>query len=181
MPSSQMDSNSWKLNQYLECNAQSYAITLAMLAVCKVVLPGPAAAARAAAAASNKQRAAAESAIAAAVSDVLHLLAALKTAAPLMAGTSLPQLVDALMKLYGLHQPLLSRHTSEVLAEVSASRNSHVTPAQLSQLLTMIVDKEAATLMSGKTGGRLVQCLEASTCAPLATILQIYMGKAAAF
>jgi hypothetical protein len=55
-------------------------------AVCKAVLPGPSAAARAAAAASNKQRAAAEAAIAAAVSDVLHLLAALKTCAPLMAG-----------------------------------------------------------------------------------------------
>ncbi|WIA32410.1 hypothetical protein OEZ86_003236 [Tetradesmus obliquus] len=58
----------------------------AIVAVCKAVLPGPSAAARAAAAASNKQRAAAEAAIAAAVSDVLHLLAALKTCAPLMAG-----------------------------------------------------------------------------------------------
>jgi ribosomal RNA-processing protein 12 len=55
-------------------------------AVCKAVLPGPSAAARAAAAASNKQRAAAEAAIASAVSDVLHLLAALKSCAPLMAG-----------------------------------------------------------------------------------------------
>jgi hypothetical protein len=57
-----------------------------VLVVCKHVLPGPAAAARAAAAASNKQRAAAEAAIAAAVSDVLHLLGALKSWVTLMAG-----------------------------------------------------------------------------------------------
>lgn len=55
-------------------------------AVCGAVVPGPAAAARAAAAASNKQRATAEEAITKAVSDVLHLLGALKQLLPLMAG-----------------------------------------------------------------------------------------------
>jgi ribosomal RNA-processing protein 12 len=46
------------------------------------------AAARAAAVASNKGRAAAEDAIAAAVSDALHLLGALKSALPLMSATA---------------------------------------------------------------------------------------------
>jgi hypothetical protein len=55
-------------------------------AVCGTVLPGPAAAARAAAAASNKQRSAAEAAIAASVSDALHLLGALRSLLPLVSG-----------------------------------------------------------------------------------------------
>jgi ribosomal RNA-processing protein 12 len=58
----------------------------AVAAVTRAGLAGPAAAARAAAAASNKQRAAAEVAITQAVSDALHLLAALRGMLPLMEG-----------------------------------------------------------------------------------------------
>ncbi|KAF8071289.1 uhpC [Scenedesmus sp. PABB004] len=125
----------------------------AVVALCKLVLPGPAAAARAAAAASNKQRAAAEAAITSAVADVLHLLAALKSAAPLLAGASLPPLADLLVKLYGLRQPLLSRHTSDVLAALAGAPGSHLSAAQLGQLLRLLVDGEAAALLAAGLGG----------------------------
>lgn len=117
--------------------------------VCKRVLPGPAAAQRAAAAASHKQRPAAEAAIVSAVADLLHVLGALKAWAPLMAGPALVKLIDMIVKLYSLHQPLVNRHTSEVLAAVAGSKASHLSTGQLAQLLGLLIDGEAGQLLSG--------------------------------
>lgn len=128
-------------------------LSLTHPAVCKAVLPGPAAAQRAAAAASNKQRSAAEAAIIAAVADLLHVLGALKGWAPLMAGASLPALIEGLIKLYSLRQPLVSRHTSEVLSSLACTSNSHLPPGQLAQLLALLVDGEASQALSGLSIG----------------------------
>jgi hypothetical protein len=134
-------------------------------AVCKRVLPGPAAAQRAAAAATNKQRSAAEAAIVAAVSDLLHVLGALKAWAPLMSGASLPGLIDGLLKLYALHQPLVSRHTSEVLAALAGSSSSHLSPGQLAQLLGLLIDGQAGHVLSGALGDWTVST--GARCRPL--------------
>lgn len=54
-----------------------------------------------------------------------------------------------LVKLYALRQPLVSRHTSEVLAAVAGNSSSHLGTAQLAQLLGMLIDGEASQLLSG--------------------------------
>jgi hypothetical protein len=76
------------------------------------------------------------------------LLAAAAAAAA--AGVSLPPLIDQLLKLYSLHQPLLSRHTSDVLAALFSSSSSHISSSQQQQLLLLLVDGEAARLMAGE-------------------------------
>jgi hypothetical protein len=121
--------------------------------VCRQVLPGPAAAARAAAAASNKQRSAAEDAIARAVSDALHLLGALKQLLPLMAGPSLPGVVDQALKLYSLRQPLLTRHATDALAALAAAPGGHLAPGQLDQLLGIALDSEELWAAAAAGGG----------------------------
>jgi hypothetical protein len=55
-----------------------------------------------------------------------------------------------LVKLYALHQPLVNRHTSEVLAAVASSSSSHLGTGQLAQLLGMLIDGEASQLLSGE-------------------------------
>lgn len=58
-----------------------------------------------------------------------------------------------LVKLYALRQPLVSRHTSEVLAAVAGNSSSHLGTAQLAQLLGMLIDGEASQLLSGRVFG----------------------------
>jgi hypothetical protein len=53
------------------------------------------------------------------------------------------------VKLYSLRQPLLSRHTSEVLGAVAGSSSSHINPQQLQQLLALLIDGEASSLLAG--------------------------------
>lgn len=65
-------------------------------------------------------------------------------------GSSLPSLIDMLVKLYALHQPLVSRHTSEVLAAVAGNSSSHLGSGQLAQLLGLLIDGEAAQLLAGE-------------------------------
>jgi ribosomal RNA-processing protein 12 len=119
------------------------------------VLPGPAAAARAAAAASNKQRSAAEQAITCAVADALHLLGALKQLLPLMAGPCLPGVMDQVLKLYSLRQPLLTRHATDALAALAAAPGGHLSPGHLDQLMGLALDGEelwAAASAGGSAG-----------------------------
>lgn len=66
-----------------------------------------------------------------------------------VAGSVLPSLIDMLVKLYSLHQPLVNRHTSEVLAAVTGSSSSHLGMGQLAQLLGMLIDGEAGQLLAG--------------------------------
>ncbi len=120
--------------------------------VCRQVLPGPAAAARAAAAASNKQRSAAEDAIAKSVADVLHLMGALKRLLPLMAGAALPGVLDQLLKLYSLRQPLITRHATDALAALAAAPGGHLAPAQLDQLLGLVLDGDDLWTAVDKAG-----------------------------
>lgn len=61
-----------------------------------------------------------------------------------------------LIKLYALYQPLVSRHTSEVLAAVAGHNSSHLGTAQLARLLGLLIDGEASQLLSGT---QLVHCL----------------------
>jgi hypothetical protein len=70
----------------------------------------------------------------------------------LAAGSALPGVTDMLVKLYALQQPLVSRHTSEVLAAVAGSNSSHLGTAQLAQLLGLLIDGEASQLLSGPSG-----------------------------
>jgi hypothetical protein len=65
------------------------------------------------------------------------------------AAAALPNLIDQLVKLYGLRQPLLSRHTSEVLGALAGSSSSHINPQQLQQLLALLIDGEASALLAG--------------------------------
>lgn len=111
-------------------------------AVCARVLPGPAAAAHAAAAAPGKQRATFEAAITSAVSDALHLMAALKQLGPLMAAPSLAPTLDLLFKLLPLRQALLSRHVLEVATALAAAPSSHLPPSQLGSLLDVALQSE---------------------------------------
>jgi hypothetical protein len=69
-----------------------------------------------------------------------------------LAGSTLPSLIDMIVKLYALHQPLVSRHSSEVLAAVAGSSSSHLGTAQLAQLLGMLIDGEASHALSGVCG-----------------------------
>ncbi|KAG2487102.1 hypothetical protein HYH03_014215 [Edaphochlamys debaryana] len=134
--------------------------------VCQRVLPGPAAAAQAAAAASNKQRAAAEEAITTAVSDALHLIGALKAVLPLLAAPAAKSVTELLLKLYGLRQPLLDRHTTEALAALAggsaaggtagAGGVSGLSAAELAELLTVIVESESLWVGSGRDPGLLM-------------------------
>lgn len=121
--------------------------------LCRAVLPGPAAAARAAAAASNKQRAAAEEAITRAVADALHLLGALKQLLPLTAGAALPGLLDHILKLYALRQPLVTRHATDALAALAAAPGGHLSPAQLDQLLGLVLDRDDLWEAAERSGG----------------------------
>jgi hypothetical protein len=67
-----------------------------------------------------------------------------------------------LMKLYGLQQPLVSRHTSEVLTCLvtahssggSASSGGHLSSGQLAQLLGLLIDGAAGRILSGVCGQR---------------------------
>jgi len=75
--------------------------------------------------------------------------AAAPAAAVDVTGSVLPNLIDMLVKLYSLHQPLVNRHTSEVLAAVTGSSSSHLGTGQLAQLLGMLIDGEAGQLLAG--------------------------------
>ncbi|GBF99810.1 hypothetical protein Rsub_12563 [Raphidocelis subcapitata] len=140
----------------------------ALAQLCRQVLPGPAAAARAAAAASNKQRSAAEDAIARAVADTLHLLGALKQLLPLVAGPALPGVLDGVLKLYSLRQPLITRHATDALAALAAAPGGHLSPGQLDQLLGLVLEGEGLWEAAEKAGGgadgplSLVRLLEVS-------------------
>jgi hypothetical protein len=87
---------------------------------------------------------------------MLHHVSCLKrirrccATAVVIAAAALPNLIDQLVKLYGLRQPLLSRHTSEVLAALAGSSSSHINPQQLQQLLSLLIDGEASTLLAGE-------------------------------
>jgi hypothetical protein len=72
-----------------------------------------------------------------------------------LAAASLPTLIDQLVKLYSLRQPLLSRHTSEVLGALAGSSSSHINPQQLQQLLALLIDGEAASLLLAGAGSGL--------------------------
>jgi len=74
------------------------------------------------------------------VADVLHLLGALKQLLPLMAGPSLPGVLDQILKLYSLRQPLVTRHATEALTELAGAPGGHLSPAQLDQLLGLVLD-----------------------------------------
>ncbi|KIY94702.1 hypothetical protein MNEG_13261 [Monoraphidium neglectum] len=125
----------------------------ALAQLCRQVLPGPAAAARAAAAATNKQRSAAEEAITRAVADALHLLGALKQLLPLMAGSTLPGVMDQVLKLYSLRQPLVTRHATDALTALAAAPGGHLAPAQLDQLLGLVLEGEELWEAAGRAGG----------------------------
>lgn len=74
-------------------------------------------------------------------------------------GSTLPSLIDMIVKLYALHQPLVSRHSSEVLAAVAgSSSSSHLGTAQLAQLLGMLIDGEASHALSGACEDMSLEC-----------------------
>ncbi|GIL82209.1 hypothetical protein Vretifemale_11129 [Volvox reticuliferus] len=132
-----------------------------VLKVCQRVLPGPAAAAQSAAAASNKQRSAAEEAITAAVVDALHLIGALKGALPLLAPQAAKAISELLVKLYGLRQPLLDRHTTEALAALAGAGSrgedsaTRLAPEDLAGLLTVVIETESLWTSGGRDPGLL--------------------------
>ncbi|GLI63541.1 hypothetical protein VaNZ11_006530 [Volvox africanus] len=132
-----------------------------VLKVCQRVLPGPAAAAQSAAAASNKQRSAAEEAIAAAVADALHMIAALKGALPLLAPQTAKAVSELLVKLYSLRQPLLDRHTTEALSALAGAGGrgedaiTRLAPGDLAGLLTVVIETESLWVSSGRDAGLL--------------------------
>lgn len=57
-------------------------------------------------------------------------------------GASLPPILDQLLKLYPLRQPLLVRHTTEVLTALASAPSSAMTSSQLSQLLGVVLESD---------------------------------------
>jgi hypothetical protein len=75
---------------------------------------------------------------------------------PRPAGPSLPLLLELLLKLYPLRQPLLSRSVSDVLFALVSSPRSHVSPAQLEGLAVLLLDGEGGGAVA-VAGARMAQ------------------------
>lgn len=61
----------------------------------------------------------------------------------LAAGVSAISICDLLLKLYPLRQPLLSRHTTDVLTRLTSSSASHLSPKALSDLIGSVLAQES--------------------------------------
>lgn len=112
-----------------------------LLTLCRQILAGPEAAARAAAEASKKRRDEVESAITRAVSDALHLLGALKQVLPLLSETAVISACQLIFRLFPLGQPLLNRHSTDVLASLLGSGSCPLGAKPLGDLVSFVLDQ----------------------------------------
>lgn len=71
-------------------------------------------------------------------------------------------IVDQCLKLYTLRQPLLSRHTSDALSALLVSPGCRLSPAQVSALLSALLDSDTAAASGASSSSGNAQQQEAA-------------------
>lgn len=115
----------------------------AILKLCQRILPGPHTAAHAAAVAPSKKRQQAEEVITVAVKHALHAMNLLQLIIPLIRGQETKAICALLLKLYPLQQQLLTRHATDTIAALCGSSATHLSPKDLSDILTAVVSADS--------------------------------------